>query len=130
MINKEIGLLKKVDLIITVSEREKRGLNNINNIVVWGHPVVVKNPENGFHERKDINLLHQPFTKDHHITLQSIKSEAITMLKLVILAICFEGDITFVISELKAKASLREFRGVHDVPDAKEVYRFTVDQFV
>ena len=56
MINKEIGLLKKVDLIITVSEREKRGLNNINNIVVWGHPVVVKNPENGFHERKDINL--------------------------------------------------------------------------
>ena len=25
MINKEIGLLKKVDLIITVSEREKRG---------------------------------------------------------------------------------------------------------
>ena len=130
MINKEIGLLKKVDLIITVSEREKRGLNNINNIVVWGHPVVVKNPENGFHERKDINLLHQPFTKDHHITLQSIKSEAITMLKVVILAMCFEGDIAFVISELKAKASLREFRGVHDVPDAKEVYRFTVDQFV
>ena len=42
MINKEIGLLKKVDLIITVSEREKRGLNNINNIVVWGHPVVVR----------------------------------------------------------------------------------------
>ena len=43
---------------------------------------------------------------------------------------CFETDITFVISELKAKASLREFTGVHDVPDAKEVYkllsRFTV----
>ena len=78
--------------------------------------------------------LHQPFTKDHHITLQSIKSEAITMLKVVILAMCFETDITFVISELKAKASLREFTGVHDVPDAKEVYRllsrFTVDQFV
>jgi len=56
------------------------------------------------------------------------------MLKLVILAMCFEGDITLVISELKAKASLREFTGVHDVPDAKEVYRllsrFTVDQFV
>jgi len=58
-----------------------------------------------------INPLHQPFTKDHHITLQSIKSEAITMLKVVILAMCFEGDITFVISELKAKASLREFAG-------------------
>ena len=61
-------------------------------------------------------------------------SEAITMLKVVILAMCFETDITFVISELKAKASLREFTGVHDVPDAKEVYkllsRFTVDQFV
>ena len=45
------------------------------------------------------------------------------MLKVVILAMCFETDITFVISELKAKASLREFTGVHDVPDAKEVYR-------
>ena len=59
---------------------------------------------------------------------------AITMLKVVILAMRFEGDITFVISELKAKASLSEFTGVHDVPDAKEVYRllsrFTVDQFV
>jgi len=57
------------------------------------------------------NPLHQPFTKDHHITPQSIKREAITMLKVVILAMCFEGDITFVISELKAKASLREFAG-------------------
>jgi len=47
-------------------------------------------------------------------------SEAIPMLKVVILAICFETDITFVISELKAKASLREFKGVHDVPDAKK----------
>ena len=53
---------------------------------------------------------------------------------IVILAMCFETDITFVISELKAKASLREFTGVRDVPDAKEVYRllsrFTIDQFV
>ena len=57
------------------------------------------------------NPLHHPFTKGHHITLQSIKREAITMLKVVILAMCFEGDITFVISELKAKASLREFTG-------------------
>ena len=55
------------------------------------------------------------------------------MLKVVILAMFFEGDITFVITELKAKASLREFTGVYDVPDAKEVYmllsRCTVDQF-
>ena len=55
--------------------------------------------------------LHQPFTKDCHISLQSIKREAITMLKVVILAMCFEGDITFIISELKTKASLREFTG-------------------
>jgi len=59
--------------------------------------------------KDQFNPLHQPSTKDHHITLQSIKREAITMLKVVILAMCFEGDITFVISELKAKASLREF---------------------
>ena len=45
------------------------------------------------------NPLHQIFIKDHHITLQSIKSEAITMLKVVILAMCFEGDIAFVISD-------------------------------
>ena len=57
------------------------------------------------------NPHHQPFTKDHHISLQSIKREAITMLKVVILSMCFDGDITFVISELKAKASLREFTG-------------------
>ena len=49
--------------------------------------------------------------KDHHTSLQSIKNEAITMLKVVILAMCFEGDITFVISELKAKASLKKFTG-------------------
>ena len=29
---------------------------------------------------------------------------AITMLKVVILAMCFEGDITFIISELKVKS--------------------------
>ena len=62
-------------------------------------------------ERYGYNSLHQPFTKNHHITLQSIKSGAITMLKLVIFAICFEGDITFVISELKAKVSLRDLTG-------------------
>jgi len=58
-----------------------------------------------------INPLHQPFTNDHYISLQSIKNEAIMMLKVVILAMCFERDITFVISELKAKASLKEFTG-------------------
>ena len=52
---------------------------------------------------KRLTPFHQPFTKDHHIGLQSIKSEAITMLKVVILAICFEGDITFIISKLRLK---------------------------
>ena len=41
------------------------------------------------------------------------------MLKVVILAMCFEGDITFVISELKAKASLREFTGFYGVDNRK-----------
>ena len=58
----------------------------------------------------------------------------IKVLKIVIISMCFGTDITFVISELKDKASLREFTGVYDVPDAKEVYRllsrFTVEQFV
>jgi hypothetical protein len=58
----------------------------------------------------------------------------IKVLKIVILAMCFEVDITFVISELKAKAPLREFTGVCDVPEANDVYRllsrFTVEQFV
>ncbi|KAF5426473.1 hypothetical protein C5S39_04440, partial [Candidatus Methanophagaceae archaeon] len=58
----------------------------------------------------------------------------ITVLKIVIISMCFGTDITFVISELKAKASLREFTGVYNAPDAKEVYRllsrFTVEQFV
>ncbi len=71
MINKKIGLLKKVDLIITVSEREKRGLNNINNIVVWGHPVVVRTLRMVSMKERTLTSLHQPFTKDHHITLHS-----------------------------------------------------------
>ena len=58
----------------------------------------------------------------------------IKVLKIVIISMCFEVDITFVISELKAKASLREFTGVYNVPEANDVYRllsrFTVEQFV
>jgi hypothetical protein len=58
----------------------------------------------------------------------------IRILKVVIIAMCFGVDITFVISELKAKASLRQFTGVYEVPEANDVYRllnrFTVEQFV
>jgi hypothetical protein len=61
-------------------------------------------------------------------------SDSIAMLKIVLLAMCFETDITFVISELRGKASLREFTSVHDVPDAEDIYRilsrFTLDQFM
>ena len=41
------------------------------------------------------------------------------MLKLVILAMFFEGDITLVISELKAKSSLRESTGFYGVENRK-----------
>ena len=63
-----------------------------------------KNPENGFHEREALtpSTNHSKKIIISLSTLQSIKSEAITMLKVVILAMCFEGDITFVLSELKA----------------------------
>jgi hypothetical protein len=61
-------------------------------------------------------------------------SDSIAMLKIVLLAMCFETDITFVISELRGKASLMEFTSVHDVPEAEDIYRilsrFTLDQFM
>ena len=76
----------------------------------WEMIYYYENEEEGIHLTITLTP-HQPFTKDHHITLQSIKREAITMLKVVILTMCFETDITFVISELKAKASLKKFTG-------------------
>jgi GT2 family glycosyltransferase len=57
MINGEMDLMNKADLIITVSESEKKMIverGNLNNIAVWGHPIDVKSPKNGFQERKDI----------------------------------------------------------------------------
>jgi GT2 family glycosyltransferase/glycosyltransferase involved in cell wall biosynthesis len=57
MINGEIDLMNKADLIITVSENEKKMTiekGDVNNVVVWGHPIDVKNPKNDFYERKDI----------------------------------------------------------------------------
>jgi len=72
----------------------------------WEMIYYYENEEEGIHLTITLTP-HQPFTKDHHITLQSIKREAITMLKVVILAMCFEGDITFVISELKVKSIVK-----------------------
>ncbi|RJS76062.1 glycosyltransferase, partial [Methanophagales archaeon] len=57
MINEEINLMKKADLVITVSENEKKMIiekGELSNVVVWGHPINVKNPKNDFCERKDI----------------------------------------------------------------------------
>ncbi|NQE54145.1 Glycosyltransferase AglG, partial [ANME-1 cluster archaeon GoMg3.2] len=57
MINGEIDLMNKADLIMTVSRHEKKIIvekGNLNNIVVWGHPIDVKNPKTLFRERKDI----------------------------------------------------------------------------
>ena len=57
MMEDELDLIKKADLIITVSENEKKfivektGLNNIN---IWGHPIAIKNPQASFCQRKDI----------------------------------------------------------------------------
>ena len=61
-------------------------------------------------------------------------SRTIAILNVVILAMCFEEEITFVVSELRAKAPLREFTGVYEIQDAEDVYRFlsrfSADQFV
>jgi GT2 family glycosyltransferase/glycosyltransferase involved in cell wall biosynthesis len=57
MINGEIDLMNKADLIMTVSSHEKKIIvekGNLNNIVVWGHSIDVKNPKTLFRERKDI----------------------------------------------------------------------------
>ena len=100
----------------------KKGSGYIKKVTAspWEMIYYYENGEEGIHLTITLTP-HQPFTKDHHITRQSIKREAITMLKVVIHAMCFEGDIAFVTSELKAKASLREFTCF---------CRFTVDQFV
>jgi glycosyltransferase involved in cell wall biosynthesis len=57
MINNEIKLMKRADLIITISENERRTIverEKLDNIEVWGHPINVNIPKKGFHERKDI----------------------------------------------------------------------------
>jgi GT2 family glycosyltransferase len=57
MINNEINLMKRADMVITISENERRMIverEKLDNIAVWGHPIDVRNPKNDFHERKDI----------------------------------------------------------------------------
>ena len=57
MINNEINLMKRADLIITISENERRTIlerERLDSIEVWGHPINVNIPKKVFHERKDI----------------------------------------------------------------------------
>jgi glycosyltransferase involved in cell wall biosynthesis len=57
MVNAELNLVKKADLIITVSENERKLIaekTGLNNVTVWGHPVEVKEPQTPFNRRKDI----------------------------------------------------------------------------
>jgi O-antigen biosynthesis protein len=55
--NKEIMLMKKANLITTVSEKEKEiilQITGLNNIFVLGHPITIQEKINGFGSRKDI----------------------------------------------------------------------------
>ena len=57
MMNQELHLVKKADLIITVSENERKVIaekTGLKNVKVWGHPVEVKEPQTPFNQRKDI----------------------------------------------------------------------------
>ena len=57
MMNQELNLVKKADLIITVSENERKVIaekTGLNNVTVWGHPIEVKEPQTPFNQRKDI----------------------------------------------------------------------------
>jgi len=57
MMNEELDLINKSDLIITVSENEKAIISErtqLNNVTVWGHSIEVKEPQTPFDERKDI----------------------------------------------------------------------------
>ena len=57
MISNEINLMKRADLIITISENERRTIverEKLDNIEIWGHPINVNIPKKGFHERKDL----------------------------------------------------------------------------
>jgi glycosyltransferase involved in cell wall biosynthesis len=57
MVLAEIRLLKKADLVITVSENEKAIIlkkTSLDNMVVWGHPVDLNETKTPFSERNDL----------------------------------------------------------------------------
>ena len=47
-----------------------------------------------------------------------------TMFKIVLIAIFFSVDISYVISELLKRAELRRFAKLVEIPEAKDIYRF------
>jgi len=57
LIQEEVSLADKADLIMIVSERDKDKLNEFGNkkkIISWGNPVDIKRTNNNFLERKDL----------------------------------------------------------------------------
>jgi GT2 family glycosyltransferase/glycosyltransferase involved in cell wall biosynthesis len=57
MVSKEMNLMENADLVITVSEREKKTIEErgyLKPVGVWGHSIIPKNTESGFHERRDL----------------------------------------------------------------------------
>ena len=47
-----------------------------------------------------------------------------TIFKIVLIAIFFSVDISYVISELLKRAELRRFAKLAEIPEAKDIYRF------
>ena len=46
------------------------------------------------------------------------------MVKIVLIAMFFSVDITYVVSELHKRRELRSFAKLGEIPDAAEIYRF------
>jgi len=47
-----------------------------------------------------------------------------TMFKIVLIAMFFSVDISYVISELLKREELRRFAKLVEIPEAKDIYRF------
>jgi len=56
LIAKEVELLKKADILVAVSEYEKKVFNDFGcaKVEVWGHPLSLKTTDTNFKDRKDI----------------------------------------------------------------------------
>lgn len=55
-VQEEIRWMKKADIVITVSEREKKiiAAEGVQNIRIWPHAVPLRRPQNTFQQRKDL----------------------------------------------------------------------------